>query len=124
MPQAYLILIISVFTTVGAQLCLKKGVLTLGELHFSLASIFSLIPRVLQNLWLIGGLFLFGISFLLWLLVLSKLQLNIAYPILVSLNFSFITLISWFLFKEYLGWLQVLGLGLIILGVFLLLIKG
>lgn len=124
MSQTLLLLIISIFTTVSAQLCLKRGVLNLGDLDISLSGIFSLIPRVLQNLWLIGGLFLFGISFLLWLLLLSKFQLNILYPIAVGFNFCLITLASWFLFKEYLSLIQILGIAIIILGVFLVLPKG
>lgn len=124
MNQFIFLLPLSILTTVSAQLCLKKGILGLGELDVSLTGFFSLIPKVLQNIWLLGGLFLFGISFLLWLFVLSKLQLNIAYPIFVGLNFCLITAFSWFLFKEHLSLLQILGIAVIIFGIFLVLPKG
>ena len=126
MPQIFFILAASILTTVGAQLFLKKGVLGLGNLNFSLSfsSIFSFIVRILQSGWLMAGLSLFGISFLVWILVLSKLQLNIAYPVVVSVNFLLITVASWFLFKEYLAFWQILGIAFIILGVFLLLKNG
>lgn len=124
MSQAILFLVISIFTTVGAQLCLKHGVSSLGAFNLSLSGFFLLILRVFQNIWLLGGLFLFGISFLLWLVLLSKLQLNILYPVSVGSNFCLITIASWFLFKEYLSPIQILGIAVIMLGVFLVLPKG
>ena len=123
MLQIFLILAASILVTVSAQLSLKKGVLGLGDLNFSLSNIFSFIFRILQNGWLMAGLFLFGISFFLWIFILSKLQLNIAYPVVVSLNFCLITIASWFLFKEYLSFVQILGIATIIFGTFLVLFK-
>ena len=116
MVQSFLILIIPIFATVGAQLCLKKGVLGLGGLNFSFSNIFSLIPRIF--------LVLFGISFLVYLFALSKFQLNIVYPVLVSAGIVLIALASWALFKESLSLLQVLGIILIIFGIFLSVPRG
>jgi len=124
MLQIFLVLAASVLTTVSAQLCLKKGVAGLGDLNFSFSNIFSLIFRILQNGWLITGLFFFGVSFLVWIFVLSKFQLNVVYPVTVSVNFCLITIASWFLFKEYLGFVQILGIATIIFGTFLVLFKG
>ena len=88
------------------------------------ANIFSLIPRVFQSGWLMGGLVLFGISFLVYLFALSKFQLNIVYPVLVSAGIVLIALASWALFKESLSLLQVLGIILIIFGIFLSVPRG
>jgi len=121
MYQTFLILIASVFSTVAAQLCLKKGILALGSLNVSVSSFLSLIPRIFQSIWLMGGVFLYGISFLLWLFVISKIKLNTAYPIAASLNFSLVVLFSWLFFKEHLLPIQILGLAVIIFGIFLLL---
>jgi len=124
MIQTFLLLAASILVTVSAQLFLKKGTLMLGKLEPSFLNFFALIPKVLQNIWLMAGIVLFGISFLLWIFILSKFQLNIAYPVLVSLNFCLITIVSWFLFREYLSLIQILGIAIIIFGVFLLLTKG
>ena len=96
----------------------------LGELSFSIAGIFQLILRIFQNIYLMGGVFLFGFSFLLWLFVLSRIQLNIAYPIALSGEVALATIGAYFLFKEYLSLFQILGIVLIIVGIFLLLTKG
>ncbi len=123
MPQVFLLLLISIFTTASAQICFKKGVLKWGGLDFSFSQVFSLIPRIFQNVWIMLGVFLFGISFTLWLFILSRLQLNIAYPIALSCEVIITTIAAWFLFKEYLSPIQILGIVVIIIGIFLLL-KG
>jgi multidrug transporter EmrE-like cation transporter len=121
MFQSFLILIISILFGVSAQLFLKRGVLNLGSLDFSLNGFLGLIHRVFQNIWLMGGLFLFGISFLLWIFVLSRFKLSVAYPISTSLSFTLIALFSWLFLREQLVPVQILGIFIIILGIFLLL---
>lgn len=121
--QNLLILSVPIFTITVAQLCYKKGVLELGELNFSFPNFLNLITRIFQNGWMIGGTVLFGIGFIFYLFILSKYQLNIVYPILVSAGIVSITITSWFLFKESLSWLQILGIIAVIFGVFLLLPK-
>lgn len=124
MLSTILLLNLSVLTTVSAQLLIKKGVLRLGNFEFSFAGFLNLILSLLQNIWLMTGLFFFGLSFLLWIVLLSKLQLNIIYPVVVSLNLCLITIFSWILFKEYLSLTQILGIAVIIAGTFLVLSKG
>ena len=124
MIKPYLILLGPIFSTVIAQIFLKKGISNLGSLDFSLANLFLIIPRVLQNVWLVVGAVSFGIGFLVYLFVLSKFQLNIAYPITVSAGIILVSLASWFFFKETLSSLQISGIILIIFGIFLLATKG
>ena len=121
MPQVFLLLIICILSTSLAQLCFKKGVLKWGELDFSLPQVFSLIPQIFQNVWIMSGVFLFGISFILWLFILSRLQLNVAYPIALSSQVIITTVAAWLLFKDYLSVIQILGIAVIIIGIFLLL---
>ncbi|MFH1462563.1 MAG: SMR family transporter [bacterium] len=120
MPQVFLLLLISIFITASAHLCFKKAMIAFGSLDFSLHNILFLIPRIVQNAWLILGIFLFGASFILWLFILSKLQLNIAYPIAISCEVTLVTIGAWFLFKEYISPIQILGIVVIIIGIFLL----
>jgi len=119
MYQGYLFLAISICITVSAQLLIKRGVLSLGDLDFSISNVFNLIPKIAQNIWLLSGLFLFAVSFFLWLFIISRLKLSIAYPISTSLSFCFIILASWFIFKEQLLPIQILGIIIIIVGIFL-----
>ena len=114
----------AVLTNVGAHLSLKKGVSLLGEVKFSSLDFAALIPKVFQNIWLASGLSLFVISFILYLFVLSKVQLNILYPVLVGSGIILITLSSWSFFKETLSMTQIMGILIIILGIFLVMPKN
>lgn len=114
--QSYILLGIAIITTVLSQLLFKQGMLILGGINFSLSNILSLIASTLKNPFLLSGLVFYGISFLLWLLVLSKMKLSIAYPI-TSLNFVLAIIASYFLFGERISPIQFIGIFLIIIGV-------
>lgn len=121
--STFLVLIIPILTASAAQICFKKGISDLGSLDFSFSNLFYLIIRIFQSGWLIGGVLLFGISFLFYLINLSKFQLNIVYPILVSVGMILIIIASKFLFKESLSSSQILGIIIIMIGIFLLFFK-
>lgn len=115
--------LLPLLTTIG-QLCFKKGLLGLGDLGPSFSNIFSLVPRIFQSGWLMAGMFIFVFVFLFYLFILSKFQLNILYPVLVSAGVVMISLSSWLLLKEPLSLVQVSGIIVIIFGIFLLMPKG
>lgn len=71
---------------------------------------------------LIGSLSLVIGSFL-WLVVLSREELSLAYPIL-SIGYIIVTFISAFYFKEKVSWKRWMGVILIVIGVSLVMIKG
>jgi len=121
MFQSFLLLGLAILSTAAAHLLLKKGMLLVGQLDFSLSNLLNLFLQIFQNIYLFFGLISFGLGFFFWLFVLSKIQLNIAYPIMTSLNFCLVIVGSWFFFREELSSLQILGIGLIILGIYLLL---
>ncbi|MCX6790660.1 MAG: SMR family transporter [Candidatus Gribaldobacteria bacterium] len=113
----------SIIFTVLAQLLLKKGVLALGEITWSLKGLGSFIVKFFQNGYLVGGLTFFGLAFFFWILTLSKIKLSIAYPISTALNLSLVTLFSCFIFRENLSAIQIVGIFVIMVGIFLLLWK-
>jgi multidrug transporter EmrE-like cation transporter len=118
------VLLVSIITASTAQIFLKKGVSSLGDLSFSFSNVLYLIFNILRNGWLFGGMLLFVISFLFYLFVLSKLRLNFAYPVMVSVGIILVAIGSWFFLGEYLSWRQIIGVILIIFGIFLLFPKG
>lgn len=62
------------------------------------------------------GFFLYGVSAVLWLGVLAKLPLVIAYP-LVSLNFILVAIGGAWILHERVSWAMMGGLVLIIAGI-------
>ena len=65
------------------------------------------------------GIFLYALSFVMWLVILSKVNVSIAYPVTIGLTLVF-TLIGARLFlHEALSIRGMLGISMIIVGIFL-----
>ncbi|MFO8082451.1 MAG: EamA family transporter [Armatimonadota bacterium] len=107
-----IMLLVSVSLGAAGQICLKYGVSLLGEG----ASPLAIIKGILTP-YVFGGFVLYGLSSLVYLNVLSKLDLSYAYPF-VALSFVIVTLLSWYLLDETLPLLRLIGLALILAGVF------
>ena len=79
--------------------------------------------KLLQTPWVIVGFMCYGISAVLWLDVLSKLDFSLAFP-MVGLTYVFTLLIGRFFFGEPVGWERMLGVGFIVFGIFFLVRSG
>ena len=122
--MAFLILFLSIILSAGANLLLKKGTLALGDsliLPKDIKSAWEFGVLMIKNVYIFGGLASFGLAFVLWVWLLSKMQLNIFYPIALSSQIVLIAAASWFLYKETLLPIHIFGIVIIIVGVFLLL---
>ena len=109
----YLILLLAIICNACANVLIK-----LGMIDFKMpGSIVGLIKRVALNPAIVGGIFLFVVALGAYAYILSKLNLSIAYPIMTSLGYMIVILISWLFLKETITALQVVGFTLIILGV-------
>lgn len=73
----------------------------------------------LRSPWLWLALASLGLGLLVWLLVLQRLDVGVAYPML-SLNFVLITLIARFVFHETVDRRHWIGVAVVIAGVALL----
>jgi multidrug transporter EmrE-like cation transporter len=70
--------------------------------------------------WLLVALAFYGLSFLLVVRVYAVNPLSVASPVLAGGTFFLITLISWLLLGESLGYQKIAGIGLIFLGIVVL----
>lgn len=113
-----LLIILSVSLAALGQLLLKLGMIKVGRVS-SLASAPSMILNALLNPIVLSGLAVFGISALSWLVVLSRVKLSIAYP-MVSLGYVAVVLFSWLIFKESVKPITIVGCLAIAVGVFLI----
>lgn len=115
-PSTVLLVLVCVALGVAGQLSLKHGIKALAArpgLEMGLLAQAVLQPYV----WL--GLALYGISALLWLLVLARAPLSVAYPML-SLGYVAVAILSRLLFAEPLTAAKLLGILLVCFGVALL----
>lgn len=113
-----LLIVFSVSLAALGQLLLKLGMVKVGRVS-SLASAPSMILNALLNPIVLSGLAVFGISALSWLVVLSRVKLSIAYP-MVSLGYVAVVFFSWLIFKESVKPITIMGCLAIAVGVFLI----
>ena len=75
--------------------------------------------EMLFSPWFIGGCVFYGVNVILFAKAMDHLPVNIAYPVLAGANFALLAVSSAIIFGERLGWLQGLGVGMILAGIFL-----
>ncbi|MBE3577838.1 MAG: EamA family transporter [Limnochordales bacterium] len=107
---------ISILLGAFGQLSLKKGITVFGSVDkLSPGCIISMLTQP----FVAAGLLLYAVSAVLWLVVLSRVELSTAYPML-SLGYVLVVLLSWLFFRESLSLIKVLGVLLICAGVALI----
>jgi multidrug transporter EmrE-like cation transporter len=111
------LILISVFLGAIGQVLVKYGAVNLN-LNFTIKYLIPSILSILKNLPVMLGVISYGLSFLLWIKVLSKVELSYAYP-MVSLGYIITMVFSYFLFKENISFIRILGVAFIMLGVIL-----
>lgn len=105
----------------AAQLLLKKGMMLVGafRLEWALDALKEPLLKVITSPYIILGCGSYVCSMLCCLLVLSRVQVSVAYPI-GSLGYVLSAWAACYLLGERLTYQQWLGIAVIILGVFLL----
>lgn len=117
--KLFLLMFSSVFLCSVAQLLVKKGMTVLGVVSLSFSQLISLVIAVFTNLYLFLGMVCYGVSVLIWMVVLSRVPVSVAYPV-SSLGFIVTTVFAYFLFNEMITFNKVMGIGFICLGVYLI----
>ncbi|WP_299490636.1 SMR family transporter [Acaryochloris sp. IP29b_bin.137] len=69
------------------------------------------------NLYLLGGILAYGLSTIVYILVLSKLNLSVVYPVVIGLTVISTTLASIIFFQEKVSVPHWMGVGLILSGI-------
>ena len=119
MKGAALALILTgVLLNAVAQLLLKAGSRAISGLAFSFANAWTLMERVALSPPIIGGLLCYAVSVVVWILALSRVDVSVAYPML-SIGYVVNALAAWALFSEQLSAARLGGMGIIIVGVWL-----
>ncbi len=113
------LILTGVLLNATAQLLLKAGTNTLGVITPTAANALPLVGAITTNPHFLGGFACYGISVLVWILALSRVPVSIAYPML-SIGYVVNALAAWYLFGEALNGGRWLGIGFVIIGVYLL----
>ena len=109
-----------IFNSFGA-LIIKYKINKMGEVKFSsLRIVINYFIELLRSPLIIGGIISIFISAFVWMIALSRLQISVAYPVAVGLNFLVVVIIALLLLGEQLTFTKVIGILLIFISIFLL----
>ena len=116
--QAFPLIILAMLLNTGAQLMLKAGMARIGYFAFSLSNAWPIAQQVITNPFIIGGLLSYIISVAVWLLVLSRVEVGVAYP-MTSLAYILTAIAGYYIFHDHLTPTRLVGIAIILLGVYL-----
>jgi drug/metabolite transporter (DMT)-like permease len=119
-PHEFGVLLLSVLTAIGGQFFLKTGALKLGKVNAGNA--LSHVLGIITTPELMFGLSLYGLSAILYILLLTRVKLSVVGPA-VSIGYIFSVLMGYFIFKESIPFNRLVGLALIACGVVLVIWK-
>lgn len=111
MPTTYLPIVAAIISAFG-QVLLKDAMLKHGPIVPSVSGVLSLLlePRLLV------ALAMYAAAMLLWLQVLAKIPLSVAYPML-AITYAIVPVLAMIFFKEKIGHYHLLGIAFVLLGV-------
>jgi len=99
-----------------AQFMLKAGAASYQQLKALHQNLADIVWSMAFNPFILGGLTLYVISFGLWIAVLARMQVSIAYPLL-SLGYVIGVFAAYLIFNEPISFQKLLGVALIMAGV-------
>ena len=117
-PLSFSFLMLGVLLNATAQLLLKAGTNRVGEFAFTWANVIPIGTKLALNPPILAGLGCYVVSVVVWILGLSRVPVSVAYPML-SVGYILNALAAWMLFGESLTAQKLVGIGFIIVGVYL-----
>ena len=115
---SFSLVMLGVLLNAVAQLLLKAGTNAVGAFEFSTANIVPVGWKIVTSLPILGGIGCYVVSVVVWILALSRVEVSIAYPML-SVGYVVNAVAAWYLFGEAVTPMRLIGIGIIILGVFI-----
>ena len=112
-----ILILLSVLLNCAAQLLIRKGMLIEGEV--GMQNMLSHVGSMITNVWLWGAMLCYALSILLWMSVLSKVEVSYAYPFL-SVGYVVSAVAGYALFNENLSPVRIAGIIVICIGVILI----
>ena len=116
-PQLALVLT-GVLLNAIAQLLLKAGAGALADVELRASNAMAIAGRLVFNVPIIAGLGCYALSVVVWILALARVEVSVAYPML-SVGYVVNAVAAWWLFGENLSGARLAGIGIILLGVWL-----
>ena len=113
------LIVFGVLLNASAQLALKQGMRQVGYFEFKLANCGNVLLAIAANPYILVGLTCYVVSVGVWLLVLSRVEVSYAYPLL-SIGYIVTSFAGQVFFHETVGATRWAGILLICAGVWLI----
>jgi len=115
--KSILLILLSIVIAIGGQVLLKIGMNQISSDEIlSFVGVRNFFLAVLKSPKVMTGLFLYGLSAVVWLIILTRVDLSFAYP-MIGISYIFMLLISKFLLNEQVSPLRWIGAVVISIGV-------
>jgi multidrug transporter EmrE-like cation transporter len=112
------LILLGVALNAAAQLLLKAGTNAVGQFEFTAQNAIPVGLKLAFQPPIIAGVACYVVSLVVWIMALSRVQVSIAYPML-SIGYVINALAAWYLFGENVNLQRWLGIGFIVIGVYL-----
>jgi multidrug transporter EmrE-like cation transporter len=89
----------------------------IGYFEFTWANALPIGLQAAGNIFVLGGLLCYVISVAVWLMVLSRVEVSYAYPLL-SVGYIVNAVAGYYLFQENLSFVRIAGILIICVGVY------
>ena len=114
---SFFFLMLGVFLNATAQLLLKAGTNAVGQFEFDSGNIVPVGMKLALEPHILGGVVCYMVSLVVWIMGLSRVEVSIAYPML-SIGYVLNAVAAWYLFGEAVSVPRLTGIGIIIIGVY------
>ena len=115
---SFSLILTGVLLNAAAQLLLKAGTTKVGTFEFSAANIVPIGTQLALQPHILAGLGCYVVSVVVWIMALSRVPVSIAYPML-SIGYIVNAIAAYYLFGESITAQKVIGIGFIVIGVWL-----
>ena len=113
--MTYVIFSIAIILNAVANILMKVGALKPQEAN----DLAAVVRNMIVNPIIIAGVVCFALGLAAYNYVLIKTNLSVAYPIMTSVGYVIVVLVSWVLLRETITFLQGAGIVLIAAGVWM-----
>ena len=113
--NTYVVLSLAIVLNALANILMKVAMLKQEKT----TDIITMVKQSLTNPVLFLGLLSFALALVAYCFVLAKINLSIAYPLMTSLGFLIVILVSWLFLGENITRIQIVGFTCIIAGVWM-----
>ncbi len=115
---SFSLILLGVLLNAVAQLLLKAGTNAVGRFEFSFDNLLPVGMKFAFEPHIAGGITCYVVSVVVWIMALSRVEVSIAYPML-SLGYILNAAAAWYFFGEAVSVMRLTGMGIIIIGVYI-----